>query len=321
MATNQKTKFSIFEIDVHDIKISGIYYLPSTVSESATDRPLILLIHGGTCSAHNFDVSPSLTASSAADYFSFPLVSINRPGYLGSTPLPIPEGSTFHKELGKFNHEHLFPALWQKYGLAQGCTALVPISHSLGSPGLIIAAGLHAVESQSRYPLAGFAFSGWGIHAAPQSLPPPPDDPNQKLPWKSLIMLGYPEHHCAPQDAHDALATQDQPIASDEMSDLLSGLWRKYWRTYSDAITVPIMYGLSEHDLFWDGSLSHLKEMEASFPNCPRFDGSLLLGAPHAIEWSWMSQAWYARCFGFAAEVTTTFAGKCKSNILVSGSK
>ena len=44
------------------------------------------------------------------------------------------------------------------------------------------------------------------------------------------------------------------------------------------------------------------------FPKCPRFDGSVVESAPHAIEWSHCAQGWTARCFGFAQEVTAALA-------------
>lgn len=314
MASNQDTKFTSFELDVHGTKITGIHYFPPISAKVLTERPLLVLIHGGTCSAHNFDISPSLTASLTAEYLSCPVVSINRPGYLESSPLPVEEGNTFHHTLGRFNHEHLFPSLWREHGEPQGCKAIVLLAHSLGSPGVFIAAGLHAAESEPSYPLAGFIFSGWGIKHAP-TMKPPPTDPAEILPWKEIIMLGASEYNCSPPEAYDAIVPQDQPNNLEELTEIFNGTWQGYWRKYSDAVKVPIMYSVGEHDEFWEGSLSNVKEMESCFPKCPRFDGSVLLGAPHAIEWSYMSQAWYARCFGFACEVTGSFAGKGKTLI------
>lgn len=63
------------------------------------------------------------------------------------------------------------------------------------------------------------------------------------------------------------------------------------------------MYGMGEHDWLWEGSKKYVKEFEEWFPNSPRFDGSTVLGAPHALEWGRISQGWYVRCFGWAIEV------------------
>lgn len=308
MATNRDSRFSRFRISpLEGVTITGIHYLPSPSSTAPKDRPLIVLLHGATCSAHNFDVSPSLTASLMADALSIPLVSINRPGYADSTPLCVPEDSTFHQTLAKFYHDNLFPVLWARFGEPAGCTALVPFAHSFGSPGMILAAGIHAQDVEPKYPLAGIIFSGWGNIRAIEQMAHP-TDPSQKLTWKRMIMLGKPENDCAPAEAVNALAIQDQPAAPGERDDVINGAWFKYWRSYSDHITVPVMYGQAEFDFFWEGSMRQVAEMVKCFPKCRRFDGSFVAGAPHAIEWSWMAQGWYARCFGFAAEVVSLYA-------------
>ena len=65
----------------------------------------------------------------------------------------------------------------------------------------------------------------------------------------------------------------------------------------------PILYALGERDWLWEGTKEAVEEFMAAFPKCPRPDGSLVQDAPHALEWSRMSQGWYARCFGWAMEV------------------
>lgn len=310
MATNTQSQFSPFRLELeNDITITGIHHFPSPSSTSPTYRPLIVLLHGGTCTAHNFDISPSLTASTAAESLSIPVISINRPGYLESTPLPIPSNSTFHKELGRFLHSSLLPALWQKYGIRNNCTALVPLAHSLGSPGIIVAAALHAQDQVPKYPLAGIIFSGWGIHQAPNS-PAPPSGPSEKLAWKQLIMLGRPELYLGPSEAVEALGPHDHDMDPAEPDEIYSGHWWRYWRSYSDEVIVPVMFGQPEHDLFWEGTPEHVREVEGCFPKAARFDASLVMNAPHALEWSYCAAGWYARCFGFALEVTTAYALK-----------
>lgn len=63
------------------------------------------------------------------------------------------------------------------------------------------------------------------------------------------------------------------------------------------------MYSMGEHDWLWHGSRKYVEEFGGWFTECPRFDGSTVLGAPHALEWAHVSRGWYARCFGWALEV------------------
>jgi len=172
---------------------------------------------------------------------------------------------------------------------------------------MIIAAALHAQDSSPVYPLAGIIFSGWGIRPAPDNIPFP-KDASEKLTWKRLIMCGKPELDLVPREALDALVPQDQHMTLAEVHEAHTGVWQSYWRSYSDEITIPVMFGQPEHDLFWEGTIGHVKEIEMCFPKSERFDGSLVLNAPHAIEWSYCAAGWYARCFGFALEVTTSHA-------------
>ena len=265
---------------------------------------MIVLVHGGTCTAHNFDVSPANTASTAADHLSLPIVCINRPGYLDSTQIEhVPEGSTYHQTVGgQVYHEHMLPMVWERYAKPAGCTSLVLMAHSMGSMGIVVAAGLHSLENVPKYPLSGIIFSGWG-HRYITPGPKFPTTPEEELAWKQLIMCSYPEKHLVDPEIIQHIQTQHHSMPKEDRSDLVEQSFREYWPKYAGEITVPVFFAVGEDDRFWEGSDQHIKEYEKMFPKCPRFDGSVVLGAPHAIEWSYFAQGWYARCFGFAAEV------------------
>jgi pimeloyl-ACP methyl ester carboxylesterase len=308
MATNPESKFKNFAVTLpNGMNITGIHYSPPKVRTSTPFRPLIILLHGGTCTAQNFDVSPTNTASLEADNLSIPIVSINRPGYLDSSPMPeIPEDTTYQQLLGKsVYHEQLFPLLWEKYGKPEGCNSMVLLGHSMACQGIVIAAGVHAEDRSSKYPLAGIILSGWGTRVTEfkVSIPTATDE---KIKWKQLIMLTYPDKKGLADDSIlSCVGPQDHTIEYEEGKEAWTGEFFAYWRKYSDRIKAPIMYGIGEHDALWQGTLEHVKEYETMFSNCERFDGSVVLGAPHAIEWSYFASGWYARCFGFASEVST----------------
>ena len=175
MATNHSSVFTPFSLEIsNDITATGIKHIPTLAPPSPQCRPLILLIHGGGCTAHHFDVCPSLTASTVSSALSIPCIAINRPGYLSSTPLEPPTlAITYHQRLGRFLHEQLFPALWRDFGVPNQCSTIVPLAHSLGSSSIIVAAALHTQDSRLNpvYPLAGIIFSGWGVIARASQAP------------------------------------------------------------------------------------------------------------------------------------------------------
>ena len=269
----------------------------------------MVLIHGGTCTAHNYDISPEYTASSTAEFLGCPVVSINRPDYADSSPLPdVPEDSTYHQVMGKnVYHEHLFPALWEKFGKPAGASSMVLNGHSMGVPSIVIAAALHAQEKTPAYPLSGIILSGWGCRLTDFKVLIP-STAEEKIEWKNLIMLSQPEKQCVDPAIRSHIPTQDHPMRNEEGMEHWTGKFAGFWRKYSDEVTVPIMFANGEHDVLWEGSMRHAKEYETMFPKCPRFDGGVVLGAPHAIEWSYYAAGWYARCFGFAVEVAASHA-------------
>jgi pimeloyl-ACP methyl ester carboxylesterase len=309
MASNSQSKFRDFSVTLpNGMNISGIQYNPPAIKTSTPSKPLLVLIHGGTCTAHNFDVSPTNTASVEAGNLGIPVVSINRPGYLDSTALTdIPENSSYQQELGKsVYHKYLFPMLWERFGKPAGCSSVVLLGHSMAVMGMVIAAGAYADDDFPKYPLSGIILSGWGSRLTNFEVKIP-EDQEGKTKWKQYIMLTHPDKHLADEAILPHIATQDHSIEVEiaGAQEAWTGAFFQMWRQYSDKIRVPVMFGIGEHDALWQGTIEHVKEYETMFPNCARFDGSVVLGAPHAIEWSYMATGWYARCFGFASEVST----------------
>ena len=142
-ASNKESKFSPFSLTLaNGATITGISHIPLGISSSISVRPLIVGIHGGTCNAHNYDIDPSHTLSTISSALGVPFVAINRPSYLGSSTLIIPEDSSFHRETGRWEHEYIFPSLWDKFGAPNGCNGVVLSCHSMAVPGAVVAASL-----------------------------------------------------------------------------------------------------------------------------------------------------------------------------------
>ncbi len=124
-------------------------------------------------------------------------------------------------------------------------------------------------------------------------------------------MLSEPEFATYDLDVLKQMQAQDTYMLKEEQYDLVT-LWQTYWREYSDKVKVPVLYVLGQYDWLWEGTKEHVEEFASCFPLSPRVDAELVLGAPHALEWWLGSQAWYARCFGWGAEATTSLALKQK---------
>ncbi|PIA93308.1 hypothetical protein CB0940_04083 [Cercospora beticola] len=177
-ATNLNSKFTPFRLRLSNgAQVSGIAYIPSLASDGTEiGRPLLVGIHGGTCSAYNYDASSDCTASVHADLFALPFVAINRPNYLDSSGWvvdrkltepydpkwkPTPGRAYFEEEAHWF-HDLIFPAIWKDFGASNGCTSIVTTAHSIGVVPSIIAAGMYAEQApdERQYLWSGMILSG-----------------------------------------------------------------------------------------------------------------------------------------------------------------
>jgi len=318
--THPDSKFEPFSLKLsNNATITGIKHIPPPSANPPPFRPLMVGIHGGTCTAHNFDVDSKHTASLASSALEIPFVAFNRLNYKDSSSfLPVPEDTTYRQLEGKWNHGFVFPALWEAFGISNGCTGLVAICHSMAVPGSIVAAALYAQDPAPKYPLAGLIMSGWGTTRHLRAgVNPPPETPSPgpqiRFPpeIKQVLMLSEPEFDCYDPGVVKQLAVQDTYMLLGEVVDL-NAYWFKYWRQYSDAVKVPIFYAMGEHDWLWVATKETVQEFVDCFPNSERVDGNLVGGAPHALEWWWGSRGWYARCFGWGSEVCAGLAFRNK---------
>ena len=310
--TNHNTKFDPFSLTIsNSATITGIVYIPPAEDFTSSHKPLLVGIHGGTCTCHNYDIDVAHTSSTLAAATGIPFVAFDRPGYANSsTLLPLPSSSaSYCQEEGRWFHSYIFPALWKEFGEPNACTGLVASCHSMAVLGGTVAGGLYARDTSPGYPLAGLILSGLGtrfvVHAdAPSS------DPNTAPPakiyfppaMKKDLMFSEEKWLCVDPTLAPLLEAQSTYMLLEEHVDLMTR-WSTYRNIYSEDVNVPVLYALGERDWLWEASKETIAEFAALFPNCPRFDGSLVLDAPHALEWSEVGQGWYARCFGFAVEV------------------
>lgn len=301
-----------FKFDLpHQTTLSGIHNIPT---HSATDenRPLIVALHGATYDCHYYDADATYTAALPSITFGVPFVSIHRPGYGKTGSLPIPECSSFQQETGSWLHQYALPSLWTKFGLPNGCNCVVLLCHSLGAMGGIIAAAMHGHDENTLYPLGGVVSSGLGDELLPSMRESPVKEPN--IP---------PDRYSFPLDVKDALmfrpgtvdpeilklsAQLDSPTPFAELVGWRASWipsWKEDWAVH---VRAPVMLALAEQDCFFVGTRQQVEVCAGAFTKSERVDGSLIEKAPHCLELSYWSRGWYARCFGFALECSTSFA-------------
>ncbi|CRG91353.1 hypothetical protein PISL3812_08401 [Talaromyces islandicus] len=287
--------------------VTGIYNIPPRSSSPLEYRPLIVALHGSTYDCHYFDASSTHTASIGSSAFGIPFISIDRPCYGGTTPLMLTlKESNFPKETGVRLHQFILPSLWSTYGAPNECNCVVLLCHSLGSMGGIFAAALHGRDKNLSYPLGGVIFSGLGDQLLPEMKENPVREPNISS-----------DHVLFPLDVKDSLMFRPGTVNPDILQqsarlnvptplaeiESMRDVWLPNWKSeWASDVKVPVMFGLSENDCFFEGTQSHVQRCAAAFLYSSRVDSSLITKAPHCIELSYWSQGWYSRCFGFAME-------------------
>ncbi|KIX99114.1 uncharacterized protein Z520_05575 [Fonsecaea multimorphosa CBS 102226] len=292
-------------------QLSGILSLPTRTSTTPHYQPLMVGVHGGTYFSRYFDAGGTTnSALRLAEILGVPFVSIDRPGYRESTGLPpVPHGSTFLQEEGKYLHRFILPKIWQEFGRSSGATTMVILAHSLGSPGAIVASALHAEEPRDQYPLAGLIMSGWGtVHGRPRESAQHIVEHgvvDGRIFWplelKDGPMFGDPT---LGRVSPEILAIGDQLNTSMSLGEFEDGSfhWSDYWLDYARRVQVPVMYGMGEHDALWKASRDTVHDFAKEFTKSPRVESGVVLGAPHCIELSYWGPGWVARCVGFAVE-------------------
>ena len=294
--------------------VTGIAHIPQRTTP-LTPRlcPLVVGIHGGSCTAHHFDIDNEHTASLASLATGIPFVAFNRPWYAGSTKFDLSDEESFFEVSAYWMHHYIFPELWAHFGQPNGYTAMVTSSHSMATPQSIIAAALYASDDAPKYPLAGIILSGTGTR--------PRLHPELQLPWhgsstdhivyspavKQMLMLSEAHLKCHVAGIETRLAEQSVPMPRAEVI-ALRGRWVRHRSNYAAKVRVPVMYAVGEHDWLISGTREAAEEFGALFKSCHFFTGGTVPKAPHALEWSHASNGWYLRCFAWAIEVCSLSA-------------
>ncbi|MFC8228872.1 alpha/beta fold hydrolase [Streptomyces sp. NPDC057287] len=278
-----------FEVDGH--KITALTAGPAEPS----GKPLIAALHGGTFTAHYFDVAGTpqgsfLDTAAAADYR---VVAFDRPGYGGSTALE-PDSNTFGRHV-----ELLGDALVQatERFAAEG---LFLVGHSIGGMiALMIAARAHEL------PLIGVSATGIGAviphGGAAEALGALPPDATEDLPYdqRDLVMFG-PEHTYgadALRQAHDSYA----PVPVREL--IQAPAWPKeHLPTVAPRVRVPVHNALAEFDALWESTPENVARFAEMFTAAPFVEAGVARGTGHCIDHHTLGHALHLRQLAFAEE-------------------
>lgn len=309
-ATNLLSNFTPFSLTLpNNACLTGISHIPpSSAWKTAARRPLIVALHGGTCTAHHYDITPEYTSSIESAKTAIPIVAINRPCYAETSSfLPLKDGESFFKETANWLHEYILPKIWEVFAVPNNCDGVVLLSHSMAVPPSIITAALYASTSSKNYMLSGMILSGYSCPGARGSVPGGGNIPDVKeivFPpqTKRFMMVSEPELNCADTNLLPLIDAQTAPFPIEELLDGRN-MWDQYWWEYAEQVEIPVLHCMGEHDWLWKSDQDSMEKFQAPFTRCKRFHSAVVPGACHALEMGWKAGEWYETVFRFAQEV------------------
>ncbi|PPJ51533.1 hypothetical protein CBER1_09209 [Cercospora berteroae] len=233
----------------------------------------------------------------------------------------ISPGRTHFEEEAHWFHELIFPAIWEEFGLPNACTSMVTTSHSIGVIPSIIAAGIYAEQDPDarKYPWAGMIVSGLAPESTTetQRLFTMTDGDGGQYESNLLESLNLDIHahpmspagkaklllseNCCPPSREELVWKQTTPMLKDEGTGLY-GWWQEKCLAFQARVELPVLCALGSADVLFKGTRQNIEKFGAGFVNAASVESSLVYGAPHAIELSYVGNAWYKRCFAWAQE-------------------
>lgn len=258
--------------------------------------PLVIALHGGTYSSEYFDIpGHSLLENAAAR--SIPVIALDRPNYLGSSPLSS-EGSIIEANADVLGAA--IGSIWNELG--GDAAGVVLIAHSIGGAVATIIA-----STPQSWPLLGLATSGCLVRVPAESAgawAALPDIPmiDLPVPLKDQLMFGPPGTYDEAMPAASYPSNTAVPKA--ELLDITGG-WIERRAATTAKVAVPVHHRQAEFDHLWVTDQGEVDEYRAGFTSAPSIDAQLQLGAGHCIDFHIPSSQFHASQLDFAERVAS----------------
>jgi pimeloyl-ACP methyl ester carboxylesterase len=263
--------------------------------EIRTGAPLVIALHGGTYSSEYFDI-PRHSLLDNASTLGVPVIALDRPNYVGSSPLTSDDSIIFA------NAEVIGDAIgsiWAEHG--DGAPGIVLIGHSIGG-----AVATKIAATPQSWPLLGLATSGCLVRVPAESAGAWAALPDIAMidlpvPLKDQLMFGP----AATYD--DAMPGASYPsntlVPKAELLDITGG-WIARRAEVCGEITVPVHHRQGEFDHLWVTSQDEIDEFIAGFTAAPSIDAELQRGSGHCIDFHLPSDDFQRSQLQFALATT-----------------
>jgi pimeloyl-ACP methyl ester carboxylesterase len=253
---------------------------------------LIVALPGGSYSSAFFDI-PGYSLLDCAAAAGCSAVALDRPGYRGSTPLSVGDGSLLTANAERLNAG--IAELWRRG--ESSARGVVLVGHSIGG-----AIAIMIAAQEQPWPLLGIAVSGIGMIL-------PPDGPAyegepaagelMKVPdeVKNRFMFGPPGSYS--EDAPANAAAANEAAVFREIVEI-NTRWPRVAADSCARVRVPVWYRQGEHDLLWSQGSEEVDRFGRAFSNAPSMDAAMVKGAAHSIDFHHAGRAFQEGEIAFA---------------------
>ena len=302
------------DVTLLDKKTTGIAALP----EEATDKPVLVFVHGGGATAKSFDI-PGHSQILRAAQNRFPAYALDRPGYGGSETLGFPpdsETGVLHANAERL--ELAIAELWDRH--RDTAPGVIVVGCSIGAAISTHLAAQWSAQVDPDWPLLGLAIADIGQLAPENAVDAWLSSPVEERTDMSTLhgkITAPPLWALAPyQFGLHSLPGILEPVVRAEGIEVVSG-WIREWRRIASSVTVPVHYRLGELDTLWiarpDGVAAFADALRT---RSPYVDAAVFPGGAHGIADSIAGREYCFEVLGFAercaaAAGTPQLLGRC----------
>lgn len=270
-------------LDLGTARITGIE------AAGRPGMPLLVCLPGGGYSASYFDVAGySLVDAAQRDGFS--VVSLDRPGYGGSTAL---EGEISFRRSAQLLRKAI-GELWQRH--LSDSPGIILVGHSIGG-----AIALHLAAGDHAWPLLGVSVTG--IHDESQrsndALKSEPPTRSMEFSREHLLRFMYGPEDTYDPNVLDIAKHAESPVPIAELVEV-AGQWCTEFAGIAARVEVPVHYGLAEHEGFWHSSDESVAAFGNAFTAAPSVNARRILGGGHNIDHHYAGAAFHKEQLDFA---------------------
>lgn len=263
--------------------------MSALVAEAAEPRAVVVAIHGGATSSAYFDCPghPELSLLRAAAAAGVTAIAVDRPGYGAS--------AMWSDEMGEPERRVAlaFGAVDRLLGDTDRGAGLFLVAHSAGCE----LALRMCVDDRGR-DVIGLAVAGTGLRYRPDALALIEEATVTSRPAGLRDLLWQPTEFYPPEVLTGALSATGVAYEG----RVTAGWTRRDFPELAARVTVPVEFGVADHEAVWESSAEAVAAITAGFTSAPRVTVDEMADSGHNLSVGHTAGVYHQRVLEFLDE-------------------